>query len=107
MIRLRRRSKSARLFRVSHGIRFGVKAHALASQWDVQGQSVGPELQLRKPGGKKEVLHWTLVFLIIALIAGALGLFGVAGMAASIAKVLFFVFLVIWLVSLVTRRGAI
>ncbi len=40
------------------------------------------------------MLHWTLVFLIIALIAGALGLFGVAGAAAGIAKILFFVFLV-------------
>jgi uncharacterized membrane protein YtjA (UPF0391 family) len=52
-----------------------------------------------------KMLHWTLVFLIIALVAGALGLFGVAGAAASIAKILFFVFLVLWLVSFATRRS--
>lgn len=53
------------------------------------------------------MLHWTLMFLIIALIAGALGFFAIAGAAASIAKVLFFVFLVLWLISFFSRRRAI
>lgn len=51
------------------------------------------------------MLHWTLVFLIVALVAAALGFGALAGTAALIAKVLFIAFLVLWLVSLVTRRG--
>jgi uncharacterized membrane protein YtjA (UPF0391 family) len=51
------------------------------------------------------MLHWTLVFLVIALVAALLGFGGIAGAAAGIAKVLFFIFLVIWLVSLLTRRS--
>jgi uncharacterized membrane protein YtjA (UPF0391 family) len=53
------------------------------------------------------MLHWTLVFLIVALIAAALGFFGVAGIAATIAKTLFFVFLILWLISFMTRRRSI
>jgi uncharacterized membrane protein YtjA (UPF0391 family) len=53
------------------------------------------------------MLHWTLVFLIVALIAAALGFFGVAGIAATIAKTLFFVFLILWLISFVTRRRSV
>jgi uncharacterized membrane protein YtjA (UPF0391 family) len=52
------------------------------------------------------MLHWTLVFLVLALIAAILGFGGLAGTAIGIAKVLFFVFLVIWLISfLLTRRS--
>jgi uncharacterized membrane protein YtjA (UPF0391 family) len=50
------------------------------------------------------MLHWALVFLVIALIAGALGLTGVAGAASGIAKILFLVFLVLFVVSLVAGR---
>ncbi len=53
------------------------------------------------------MLHWTLVFLIVALIAAALGFFGVAGLAATIAKTLFFVFLILWLISFITRRSSV
>jgi uncharacterized membrane protein YtjA (UPF0391 family) len=51
------------------------------------------------------MLHWTLVFLVIALIAAALGFGALAGTAASIAKILFLVFVILWIVSLVTRGG--
>jgi uncharacterized membrane protein YtjA (UPF0391 family) len=54
------------------------------------------------------MLHWTIVFLIIALIAGVLGFGVLAGAAMEIARVLFFVFLVLLVVSLImgaTRRG--
>lgn len=50
------------------------------------------------------MLHWSIVFLVIALIAAILGFGGIAGTAVGIAKVLFFVFLVLWLVSFLTRR---
>lgn len=52
------------------------------------------------------MLHWTLVFLVLALIAAILGFGGLAGTAIGIAKILFFVFLVVWLISfLLTRRS--
>jgi uncharacterized membrane protein YtjA (UPF0391 family) len=54
-----------------------------------------------------DMLHWTIVFLILALIAGFLGFGAVAGTAAAIAKVFFFVFLVLLAVSFLsnTLRG--
>jgi len=51
------------------------------------------------------MLHWTLMFLVLALIAAALGFGGIAGAAAGIAKILFFVFLIVWLLSLFVGRG--
>ena len=52
------------------------------------------------------MLHWSLVFLVLALIAAILGFGGLAGTAIGIAKILFFdMFLVIWLVGLLTRRS--
>lgn len=50
------------------------------------------------------MLHYTIVFLVIALIAGALGFGVVAGTAASIAKILFLVFLVLFVISLIKGR---
>ena len=39
------------------------------------------------------MLHYTLIFLIVALLAGFLGFGVIAGTAASIAKILFIIFL--------------
>ena len=52
-------------------------------------------------------MHWSLVFLVIALVAAVLGFGGLAGTAVGIAKILFFVFLVIWLVAFIFGRRAI
>jgi uncharacterized membrane protein YtjA (UPF0391 family) len=57
---------------------------------------------------RKEVsmLHYAIVFLVIALIAAVLGFGGIAGAAAGIAKILFLVFIVLFIASLVMgRRG--
>ncbi len=54
------------------------------------------------------MLHYALVFFIIALIAALFGFGGIAAGAAEIAKVLFFIFAVLFLVSLIVglfRRG--
>ena len=53
------------------------------------------------------MLHWTLVFWVIALIAALLGFGGIAGAAAGIAKTLLFIFLVVWIVSLLFTRRAV
>jgi len=50
------------------------------------------------------MLHYALLFLVVALIAGVLGFGFVAGTAAYIAKVLFVVFLVLFLISLISGR---
>ena len=54
------------------------------------------------------LLHYALVFLVIALIAAGLGFGGLAASAAGIAKLLFVVFMVLAVVSFawgLLRRG--
>jgi uncharacterized membrane protein YtjA (UPF0391 family) len=54
------------------------------------------------------LLHWALVFLVVALVAALFGFGGVAGTAMEGARILFWVALVLLLVSLVfgfARRG--
>ncbi len=56
------------------------------------------------------LLHWALVFLVVALVAAVLGFGGVAGTAMQGAQILFWVALVLLLISLVfgfSRRGRI
>lgn len=53
------------------------------------------------------MLHYAVVFLIIALVAALLGFTSVAASAVGIARILFFVFLLLFVVTLVvglTRR---
>jgi uncharacterized membrane protein YtjA (UPF0391 family) len=50
------------------------------------------------------MLHYTILFIIIAIIAAVLGFGVVAGTAALIAKICFFVFLVLAVVSLLTGK---
>ena len=45
------------------------------------------------------MLHYAVVFLVVALIAAVLGFGGIAGSAMGIAKVLFIVFLIMAAVS--------
>lgn len=57
--------------------------------------------------GRNEMLHWSLIFLVIAIIAAILGFGGIAGAAVGVAKILFFVFLVIWLIAFIAGRRAV
>ena len=50
------------------------------------------------------MLHYAIVFLVIALIAAVLGFGGIAGASAGIAKILFLVFIVLFVVSLIFGR---
>jgi uncharacterized membrane protein YtjA (UPF0391 family) len=56
--------------------------------------------------GESIVLHYAIVFLVIALIAAVLGFGGIAGSAVGIAKILFLVFLVLFFVTLLMGRRA-
>jgi uncharacterized membrane protein YtjA (UPF0391 family) len=54
------------------------------------------------------LLHWAVVFLVVAIIAALLGFGGVAGTAMEGARMLFWVALVLLVISLVfglIRRG--
>jgi len=54
------------------------------------------------------MLHYALLFFIVALIAAAFGFGGISSAATGIAQILFIVFLVLFLATLVTdlvRRG--
>ena len=50
------------------------------------------------------MLHYALIFIIVALIAAVFGFGGIAGTALWIAKVLLFVFIVLLVISLLTGR---
>ncbi len=47
------------------------------------------------------LLHWAIIFLIVALIAGVLGFGGVAGTAMQGAQLLFWVAIILLVISLV------
>ncbi len=54
------------------------------------------------------LLHWAVIFLVVAIVAALLGFGGVAGTAMEGARILFWVALVLLVVSLVfglLRRG--
>ena len=47
------------------------------------------------------MLHYALVFLVIALIAALFGFTNIAAGASSIARILFFLFIILFLISLI------
>jgi uncharacterized membrane protein YtjA (UPF0391 family) len=53
--------------------------------------------------GINAMLHYAVIFLIIAIIAGIFGFTGIAGTSAWIAHVLFVLFLVLFVISLLFR----
>ena len=52
------------------------------------------------------MLHWAIVFFVVALIAAFFGFAGIAASAAGIAKILFVVFLALAAISLLFGRRA-
>jgi uncharacterized membrane protein YtjA (UPF0391 family) len=67
----------------------------------------GSESSTSKSLPKKEppMLHWALMFLVIAMIAAVLGFTGIAVAAAGIAKLLFFLFLILFVITLFAHMG--
>ena len=49
------------------------------------------------------MLHYALLFLLVAILAAVFGFSGIAIASAGIAKILFFVFLIFFLASLVAH----
>jgi len=55
------------------------------------------------------LLHWAIIFLVVAIVAALLGFGGVAGTAMAGAKIVFWVAIVLAIVSFLfgfARRGA-
>ncbi len=75
--------------RTHRALGFGARGERLIKEWE-------PTL----------MLHYALIFLVIALIAAFFGFGGIAGTAAWIAQILFVVFLILAVISFVMRRGA-
>jgi uncharacterized membrane protein YtjA (UPF0391 family) len=57
-------------------------------------------LQRIPPGRRVAMLHYAIVFFVIAIIAAVFGFTGIAAGAAEIAKILFYIFLVVFVVTL-------
>jgi uncharacterized membrane protein YtjA (UPF0391 family) len=65
---------------------------------------------LAQPGGiarqpETHMLHYAVVFLVIALIAAVLGFGGIAAGAAGIAKILFIVFVILAIATFLFGRS--
>ena len=73
--------------------------------------TVGPQevqawmaARLRPYAKEDNMLHYALIFLVVAIIAAVLGFTGIAGAAAGIAKILALVFLVLFVGSMIFGR---
>jgi uncharacterized membrane protein YtjA (UPF0391 family) len=62
------------------------------------------EFPWHAPCKAQGMLHYAIVFFVVALIAGVLGFWGVAGLAAEIAKIFCLIFIVLMIVSLFRGR---
>ncbi len=60
-----------------------------------------PNRRSHRPQMEMEMLHYAVVFLVIALIAAVFGFGGIAAGAVGIAKILFFVFVIMAIVTFV------
>lgn len=49
------------------------------------------------------MLHWSIIFFVVALIAAVFGFGGIASASAGIAQVLFFLFAVLFVATLIMR----
>jgi uncharacterized membrane protein YtjA (UPF0391 family) len=62
-------------------------------------------VRFTKEGKEFRMLHYAIVFLVIALIAALFGFGGIAAGAVEIAKILFFVFIVMAVVAFIISLG--
>jgi len=49
------------------------------------------------------LLHWVVVFLVVALVAGLLGFTGIAGAAVGAAKILFWIAVILSILAFVAH----
>jgi len=75
--------------------------HLAYSTSQTLGFLAPPNRRSRRPHKELEMLHYAVVFLVIALIAAVFGFGGIAAGAVGIAKILFFVFVIMAIVTFV------
>jgi uncharacterized membrane protein YtjA (UPF0391 family) len=69
-------------------------------------RSAGTEVPVRVlTSAEISMLHYAVIFFVIALIAAVFGFAGIAAGAAGIAKILFFVFLILAVVSFIANTA--
>jgi uncharacterized membrane protein YtjA (UPF0391 family) len=49
------------------------------------------------------LLHWAIIFLVVALVAAVLGFGGIAGTAVGAAKILFWIAIILAIVSFIAN----
>jgi uncharacterized membrane protein YtjA (UPF0391 family) len=59
-----------------------------------------PDARNAPSDGEVTMLHYAVIFFVIAIIAAVFGFTGIAAGAAEIAKILFYIFLVVFVVTL-------
>ncbi len=68
-----------------------------------------PKMAARQSGTTRQLdfamLHYAVVFFVIAIIAAVLGFSGIAGAASNIAWILFVVFLILAVISLFRKKA--
>jgi uncharacterized membrane protein YtjA (UPF0391 family) len=64
-------------------------------------RKVGDRRAAEDSVGNFGLLHYAIIFLVVALVAAAVGFGGVAGVAMEGARLLFWIFIVLFVVSLV------
>jgi uncharacterized membrane protein YtjA (UPF0391 family) len=74
---------------------------AVIEMWLCADRIIACSLTVRTIKEGVAMLHYAIVFFIIALIAALFGFTGIAAGAVEIAKILFFIFILLFLVSLV------
>jgi uncharacterized membrane protein YtjA (UPF0391 family) len=75
--------------------------HGSWNDWVDPGRlasATGPPLK------EDDMLHYAIIFLVVAIIAAVLGFTGIAGAAVGLAKILALVFLVLFVASLIFGR---
>ncbi|KAG1085656.1 hypothetical protein G6F40_014143 [Rhizopus arrhizus] len=64
-----------------------------------------PRHPTARTSARSAMLHYAVIFFVIAIIAAVLGFSGIAGAASNIAWILFVVFLVLAVISMFRKRG--
>jgi uncharacterized membrane protein YtjA (UPF0391 family) len=79
-----------------------LRLHPITLSW-CKGEHAPHNATANREWRETEMLHYAVIFFIIAIVAAILGFGGIAAGAAGIAKVLFFVFLVLAVLTFLRR----
>jgi uncharacterized membrane protein YtjA (UPF0391 family) len=87
--------RAASIIRMTVSVQSWFREESIMVKWAL-GFVVTKKLSIRRAA----MLHYAVVFFVIAIIAAVFGFTGIAAGAAEIAKILFYIFLVVFVVTL-------